>query len=46
MTKSIQSSILFVAGNDLDSFPVDITFMASIRRRISLAKQIDKEEHK
>ncbi|CAH3141790.1 unnamed protein product [Porites lobata] len=34
------------AGNDLDSFPVDITFMASIRRRISLAKTIDKEEHK
>lgn len=33
-------------GNDLDSFPVDITYMSSIRKRISLAKQIDKDEHK
>jgi len=33
-------------GNDLDSFPVDVNFMSSIRKRISLAKQIDKEEHK
>ena len=35
-----------VAGNELDSFPVDVSFMSSIRKRISLAKQIDKEEHK
>ncbi|XP_068714327.1 ATP-dependent RNA helicase DDX24-like [Montipora foliosa] len=34
------------SGNDLDSFPVDVAFMSSIRKRISLAKQIDKEEHK
>ena len=34
------------AGNELDSFPVDVSFMSSIRKRISLAKQIDKEEHK
>ncbi|KAL9960204.1 hypothetical protein ACROYT_G033626, partial [Oculina patagonica] len=33
-------------GNDLDSFPVDVTYMSSIRKRISLAKQIDKDEHK
>ncbi|CAH3162860.1 unnamed protein product [Pocillopora meandrina] len=32
-------------GNELDSFPVDVSFMSSIRKRISLAKQIDKEEH-
>ena len=36
---------LFLPGNDLDSFPVDVAFMSSIRKRISLAKQIDKEEH-
>ena len=35
----------FVPGSDLDSFPVDVAFMSSIRKRISLAKQIDKEEH-
>lgn len=34
------------AGNDLESFPVDVAFMPSIKKRISLAKQIDKEEHK
>ncbi|XP_022781216.1 ATP-dependent RNA helicase ddx24-like [Stylophora pistillata] len=33
-------------GNELDSFPVDVSFMSSIKKRISLAKQIDKEEHK
>ncbi|XP_066030543.1 ATP-dependent RNA helicase DDX24-like [Pocillopora verrucosa] len=33
-------------GNELDSFPVDVSFMSSIRKIISLAKQIDKEEHK
>ena len=37
---------LCVAGNELDSFPVDVSFMSSIKKRISLAKQIDKEEHK
>ena len=35
-----------VAGNELDSFPVNVSFMSSIRKRISLAKQIDKEEYK
>ena len=35
-----------VLGNELDSFPVDAAFMLSIKKRITLAKKIDKEEFK
>ncbi|XP_044182801.1 ATP-dependent RNA helicase ddx24-like [Acropora millepora] len=34
------------SGNELNSFPVDVAFMSSIKKRITLAKKVDKEEFK
>ena len=35
-----------VVGKDLEPFPVDVAYISGIKRRLSLAKEIDKEELK
>lgn len=46
--QSVKDIVVFasVLGNELNSFPVDVAFMSSIKKRITLAKKVDKEEFK
>ena len=46
--QSIKDIVVFasVLGNELNSFPVDAAFMSSIKKIITLAKSVDKEEFK
>mgnify|MGYP000005321098 FL=1 len=46
--QNIKDIVVFasVLGNELNSFPVDVAFMSSIKKRITLAKKVDKEEFK
>ena len=46
--QTIKDIVVFacVLGNELNSFPVDAAFMSSIKKIITLAKNVDKEEFK